>query len=61
MPEIPDPLDRFTDEDLMDRYFQLSAAPEAHTEELAAIDAVIRARVGAVYGASPRVRYASPG
>ncbi len=53
-----------SDEVLMRRYFELSDHPEENADELAAIDAVIQARLFAAYGASepgssPRVRYAA--
>jgi hypothetical protein len=52
-----------SDEVLMQRYFELSASPENHAEELAMIDAAIQARLFAAYGAappgsSPRIRLA---
>jgi hypothetical protein len=56
--------EQFTDEALMHRYFELSDHPEAHADELAAIDAAIQMRLFATYGASepgssPRIRYAA--
>lgn len=65
MSDITAPLDRYSDQELMDRYFQLSSHPEEHGEELAAIDAAIQSRLLAAYGAAPpgaypRVRYAAP-
>ena len=53
-----------SDEVLMRRYFELSDHPEENADELAAIDAVVQARLLAAYGASepgasPRVRYAA--
>ena len=65
MAHTPVPYEEFGDEELMDRYFSLSLHPEGHAEELAAIDAVVQARMFSAYGAaaagsSPRVRYAAP-
>lgn len=56
--------EQFSDEALMHRYFELSDHPDAHADELAAIDAAIQARLFATYGAnepgsSPRIRYAA--
>jgi hypothetical protein len=56
--------EQFSDEALMHRYLELSDHPEAHADELAAIDAAIQARLFATYGAnepgsSPRIRYAA--
>ncbi|HEV8694053.1 MAG TPA: hypothetical protein VGQ93_07705 [Lysobacter sp.] len=56
--------DQYSDEALMKLYFELSSAPEENASELAAIDAVIQARLFAAYGAaepgsSPRIRYAA--
>jgi hypothetical protein len=56
--------EKFSDDALMRRYFELADHPEDHREELAAIDAVIQSRLSAAYGtgepmASPRVRVAS--
>ena len=55
---------QFSDDALMDRYFELSNQPERNADELAAIDAVIQSRLLATYGAaepgtSPRVRFAA--
>ena len=56
--------EQFSDDALMRRYFELSNCPDEHSEELAAIDAAIQARLFATYGAnepgtSPRIRYAA--
>ena len=52
-----------SDEVLMRRYFELFDMPEQNADELAAIDAVIQARLMSEYGApepgtSPRIRIA---
>ncbi|GAB3092187.1 hypothetical protein [Lysobacter terrae] len=57
--------EKFSDEALMRRYFELSDHPEEHADELAAIDSAIQSRLFAQYGAaepgsSPRNRTASP-
>ena len=57
-------LDQYSDEALMQRYFELSTHSDENAAELAAIDAAIQARLIATYGAvepgsSPRVRLAS--
>lgn len=44
-------VERYSDEALMDRYFELARQPEKHAQELAAIDAAIQARLLATYGA----------
>jgi len=59
-----DSYDQFSDEALMQRYFELSTRPDDNADELAAIDATIQSRLFAVYGAdepgtSPRVRFAA--
>jgi len=56
--------EQFSDDALMDRYFELSNQPDCNVVELAAIDAVIQSRLFATYGAaepgtSPRVRFAA--
>ena len=56
--------EKFSDEALMHRYFELADKPEEHADELAAIDSAIQSRLYATYGAaepgsSPRVRYAA--
>ena len=58
------PIEQFSDEALMQRYFELSTRPDDNADELAAIDATIQSRLFAVYGAdepgtSPRVRFAA--
>lgn len=59
----PASYERYSDEALMHRYFDLSEHPEEHADELTAIDAVIqsrlRARYGTAEGVSPRVRVAA--
>jgi hypothetical protein len=61
---IIDSPDQYSDEALVQRYFELSAHSDQNAAELAAIDAAIQARLSATYGAaepgsSPRVRVAS--
>jgi hypothetical protein len=55
--------EQLSDETLMQRYFELSDQPEKNAVELAAIDAVIQARLYAQYGiaegAAPRIRMAA--
>lgn len=56
--------EQFSDEALMDRYFELSNESDGNADELAAIDAIVQSRLLATYGAaepgtSPRVRYAA--
>ena len=61
---IIDSLDQYSDEALVQRYFELSARSHENAAELAAIDAAIQSRLFATYGAaepgsSPRVRFAA--
>jgi hypothetical protein len=56
--------EQYSDEVLMQRYFELSEHAEEHADELAAIDSVIQSRLFATYGAaspgsSPRIRIAA--
>ena len=58
---IIDSLDQYSDEALVQRFFDLSARSDKNAAELAAIDAAIQARLFATYGtaepgSSPRVR-----
>lgn len=63
MTPTTDPLAQYSDDALMQRYFDLSGQPEQHAEELAAIDAAIQqrlvARYGRAEGTSPRIRVAA--
>ena len=55
--------DHCSDEDLMNRLFELYDHPEDHAAEMAALDAAIQARLAATYtpdaGHSPRMRIAA--
>lgn len=59
----PAAYEQYSDDALMHRCFELSEHPEAHADELRAIDSVIQNRLGARYGmaegTSPRVRFAA--
>ena len=55
--------EQYSDEALMHRYFELSAQPEEHADELAAIDTVVQQRLFSTYGkadgTAPRIRLAA--
>lgn len=56
--------EHYSDEDLMNRCFELASGGEQNAEELAAVDAAIQARLAATYGATeplsrPKARYAT--